>query len=54
MPVLAAMNVSSGSEAEVQTRTAQEKELHGGIPITEGIVTGWPGRPQGGAGSPGK
>jgi hypothetical protein len=28
-----------GSEAEVQTRTAQEKELDGGIPITEGIVT---------------
>jgi hypothetical protein len=28
-----------GSEAEVQTRRAQEKELDGGIPITEGIVT---------------
>src|SRR6266853_4124157 len=45
------MNVS---EAEVQTRTAQEKELDGGIPITEGIVTGWPGRPQCDAGSPAK
>ena len=43
MPVLAAnINVSSGSEAEVQTRTAQEKELDCGIPITEGIVTEWP------------